>query len=272
MKSLAGKTILITGASRGIGREMAILFAKDGANIVVAAKTAEPNPILPGTIHSVAAEVEKAGGKALPFQVDVRSEDEVLKVVGATVLKFGGIDAVINNAGAILLASVEQTPMKRFDLMHQINARAVFMVSQAALPHLKKSENPHILNMSPPLNLDRKWMRNNVGYMMSKYGMTLATLGMAGEFKKHGIAVNSLWPKRIIETAATKMLFQKPEVKNARTPRIMAEAAYAILTSPAKEFTGHTMIDEEVLASKGVTDFSSYAIDPSQEPLEDLFV
>ncbi|MGK0291319.1 MAG: citronellol/citronellal dehydrogenase [bacterium] len=232
MANLKGKTIIITGASRGIGREIALRFAKDGANIVIAAKSAEPHPKLKGTIFSVAKEVEEAGGQALAIQVDIRYEDQVQKMVEATVEKFGGIDGLINNAGAIGLTTVEATPVKRYDLMQSINSRGVFLCSQAVLPYLKTSENPHILSLSPPINLAPQWIKDYAPYALSKFGMTVLSLGMSEEFKQYGIAVNTLWPQTIIATAAIEMTLGGTEVfENCRSPKIMADAAYEILTT-----------------------------------------
>ncbi len=272
MKPLHGKTILITGASRGIGREIALRCAADGANLILGAKTLEPDPRLPGTLLSVAKEVEEAGGKALPIKVDVRDEEQVRALVQSGAQKFGGIDALINNAGAIFLSDTLQTPMKRFDLMHQVNVRAVFMCSQACLPYLKQSSSAHIINLSPPFSLDPKWYVPHLAYSLSKYGMTLCTLGMAAEFRAQGISVNSLWPKKIIGTAATKMLLGDKGMLAARVPAIMADAAYAILTTEPAKLTGQTLIDEDFLISRGVKDFERYDAQPGVEPLPDLFV
>jgi len=271
--SLKGKTIVITGASRGIGREIALKAAADGANLVLAAKTVQEDVRLPGTIDSVAAEVEAAGGKALPVQVDVRNEEQVTRMVEAAVKAFGGIDALVNNAGAVALTSVEETPMKRFDLMHQVNVRAVFLCSRAVLPHLKNSANPHILNLSPPLSGQKKWYGSHLAYTISKYGMTMCTLGMAEEFARYGIAVNSLWPHRLIATAATRMLLGEQAFARMRKPAIMAEAAYAILTTSSRELTGQCLIDEELLRGRGETEFDKYSISKSSGALElDLFM
>ena len=271
-KPLHGKTILITGASRGIGREIAIRCAKDGANLILGAKTLEPDPKLPGTLLSVAKEVEDAGGRAVPVKVDVRDEAQVHEMVEKGAREFGGIDALINNAGAIFLAGTAETPMKRFDLMHQVNVRAVFLCTQACLPYLKQSENAHVINLSPPFSLDTKWYAGHLGYSLSKYGMTLCTLGMAAEFKPFKISVNSLWPRKIIGTAATKMLLGEQGLTAARLPAIMADAAYEILTTPAMKLTGQTLIDEDFLKTRGVTDFKRYACKPGVEALPDLFV
>jgi citronellol/citronellal dehydrogenase len=272
MITLAGKTVLITGASRGIGRAIALRVAAEGANVVIAAKTATPHARLAGTIHSVAQEVEQAGGQALAIQVDVRSESAITSMVEACINRFGGLDALVNNAGAISLTPTLDTPAKRFDLMHQINVRATFLCSQAAVPHLKRSANPHILNLSPPLTLQAHWYVDHLAYTLSKMGMSLCTLGMAEEFKSDGIAVNSLWPKRIIATAATSMLLGVEGTKAARRPEIVADAAYAILTTPARELTGRLLLDEDVLGSLGKSDFAKYDVTPGVEPLPDLFV
>lgn len=270
--ALKGKTVFITGASRGIGREIALLFARDGANIALAAKTEKEDSKLSGTIHSVAEEVESAGGKSLALKVDVRQDAEVLEAVRQTATRFGGIDIVINNAGAISLTPTLETPMKRFDLMHQVNTRAVFLCSQTALPYLVKSANPHIVNLSPPLSLDAKWYAPHLGYSLSKYGMSLCTLGMAEEFRAQGIAVNSLWPKTAIATAAIKMLMGDQWQKVSRYPSIIADAAYLLVTSPAKKVTGHHWIDEEILKEHGIRDFNAYACQPGAKLMTDLFV
>lgn len=275
MADLSGKTIVITGASRGIGRAMALKFARDGANIVVAAKSATPHPKLEGTITETAAAVEKAGGRSLAVQMDVRFEDQVQAMVSAAVDTFGGIDALVNNAGAISLTSVENTPIKRYDLMQQINARAVFLCSQAVLPHLKKSDNPHILSLCPPLSLAPRWLRDHAPYTLSKYGMTLLSMGMAEEFRKYRIAVNCLWPRTIIATAAIEFAVgDRSTLKYCRKPEIMADAAYAVLTSSARELTGQCLIDEEFLRDRGVSEFTPYAHDPdfTGQPHLDLFV
>jgi citronellol/citronellal dehydrogenase len=272
--SLSGKTLFITGASRGIGREIALKAAADGANIVIAAKSAEPHPKLEGTIFSVAAEVEAAGGKALALQLDVRDEQAVAAAMAQAAEHFGGIDALINNAGAIKLVGVERLEPKRFDLMYQINTRAVMVCSQAALPYLKKSAGGHILNLSPPLNLDAKWFAQHGPYTVTKYGMSMLTLGMSEEFKKYGISVNSLWPKTMIATAAIEFeLGSRDAFKRARTPAIMADAAYAILASEGRSITGRLLIDEDILREQGVSDFEQYRFDPAGGSLvPDLFV
>jgi citronellol/citronellal dehydrogenase len=271
MSSLAGKTLFITGASRGIGLAIALRAAEDGANIVIAAKSSVPNPRLPGTIHSAAAQVEAAGGKALPIKCDIREEEEVKAAVDAAVERFGGIDILINNASAIWLAGLMETPMKRFDLMQQVNARGSFLCAQACLPHLLKSDNPHILTLAPPPSLDPKWWAPHTGYTLAKMGMSLVTLGLAGELGKQGVAVNALWPRTIIATDALNMIPGVP-IDRCRKPTIVADAAHAILTREAKGFAGNFLIDEEVLHEAGVTDFTWYAMDASQQPLPDLFL
>lgn len=272
--SLSGKTLFITGASRGIGREIALKAAADGANIVIAAKSAEPHPKLAGTIFSVAAEVEAAGGKALALQLDVRDEQAVAAAMAKAAEHFGGIDAMVNNAGAIKLVGVEKLEPKRFDLMYQINTRAVMVCSQAALPYLKQRASGHILNLSPPLNLDAKWFAQHGPYTVTKYGMSMLTLGMSEEFKKYGISVNSLWPKTMIATAAIEFeLGSRDAFKRARTPAIMADAAHAILASQGRSITGRLLIDEDILRERGVTDFEHYRFDPAGGSLvPDLFV
>ncbi|MBA4243765.1 MAG: short chain dehydrogenase [Pseudomonas sp.] len=272
--SFSGKTLFITGASRGIGREIALKAAADGANIVIAAKSAEPHPKLAGTIHSVAAEVEAAGGKALALQLDVRDEQAVAAAMAKAAEHFGGIDVLVNNAGAIKLVGVEKLEPKRFDLMYQINTRAVMVCSQAALPYLKQSASGHILNLSPPLNLDAKWFAQHGPYTVTKYGMSMLTLGMSEEFKKYGISVNSLWPKTMIATAAIEFeLGSRDAFKRARTPAIMADAAHAILASQGRSITGRLLIDEDILREQGVTDFEQYRFDPAGGSLvPDLFV
>ncbi len=258
--TLAGTTLFITGASRGIGKAIALRAARDGANVVIAAKTATPHAKLPGTIYSAAEEIEAAGGKALALVVDVREEVQVVAAVAEAVARFGGIDVCVNNASAIALTGTLATEMKRFDLMHQVNARGTFLCSKATLPHLLESANPHILNLSPPLDLDPKWFARHTAYTMAKYGMSMCTLGMAEEFRARGVGVNSLWPLTTIDTAAVRFaLGGDAMARMSRTPEIMADAAHAILVRPARECTGNFFIDEEVLAERGVTDFSPYA-------------
>jgi citronellol/citronellal dehydrogenase len=269
--SLKGKTLFITGASRGIGLAIALRAARDGANVAVAAKTETPHPKLPGTIHSAAAEIEQAGGKALPLVVDVREEEMVSRALDKTAQHFGGIDIVINNASAIQLTSVVQTDMKRFDLMHQINARGTFMVSKHAIPHLLKAENPHILMLSPPLDMKEKWFASYTGYSMAKFGMSLVVLGLAGEMRGK-IAVNALWPRTTVATAAVKNIVGGDTLmRMSRTPEILADAAYAIFNKP-KSFTGNFLIDDTFLAGEGVTDFDKYRADPTQRLQIDFFV
>lgn len=264
MPTLMDKTIIITGASRGIGRAMALRFAREKANIVIAAKSAKPHPKLKGTIYDVAHEVESMGGRALPFQVDVRFADQAAEMVAAAVHKFGGIDALVNNAGAISLANVENTPVKRYDLMQHVNSRAVFICSQAVLPHLKSSSNPHILNLSPPLNLDLKWLKDYAPYTLSKYGMTLLALGMSEEFKPYKISVNCLWPKTAIATAAIEFAVGSRDFfKHCRKPEIIADAAHEILTTDGCRLTGQTLVDEKLLIDRGYTDLERYAYDPA---------
>ncbi|MCX7555971.1 NAD(P)-dependent oxidoreductase [Xanthomonadaceae bacterium JHOS43] len=271
MTSLHGKTLFITGASRGIGLAIALRAARDGANVVIAAKSAVPNPKLPGTIHSAAAAVEAAGGQALAVQCDIREEAQVEAAIAATVERFGGIDILVNNASAIWLRGVADTPMKRFDLMQQVNARGTFLCTQKALPHLLKSANPHVLTLAPPPSLDPKWWAPHTGYTLAKMGMSFVTLGLAAELADSGIAVNALWPRTIIATDALNMI-PGVDVPRCRTPEIVADAAHAVLIRPARGFTGQFLIDEEVLRDAGVNDFTRYAVDASLEPLPDLFV
>ena len=277
MASLSGKTIFLTGGSRGIGRAIAVRAARDGANVAIASKTAEPHPKLPGTIHTVAAEIEEAGGQALALQVDARDEDRVAEAIAETAERFGGIDIVVNNASAIHLADTENTPMKRYDLMQQVNTRATYCVTQAALPYLKASakagRDPHVLVLSPPLNLDPRWFGGHVAYTISKYGMSMCVLGWGQEFAEYGVAANALWPRTTIATAAVKYaLGGQDMIDMSRTPDIMADAAHAVLTQPATE-TGHFYIDDEVLAGIGKTDLSEYAVTPGNtEFMPDLFL
>lgn len=271
MASLKGKTLFITGASRGIGLAIAVRAAQDGANIVIVAKTDAPHPRLPGTIHTAADEIEAAGGKALPLMVDIRFEEQVRRAVEATLERFGSIDILINNASAISLTGTLKTPMKRFDLMMGVNLRGTYLCSQACLPHLKQAENPHILTLSPPLNMDKKWFAPNAAYTISKYGMSMCVLGMAEEFRADGIAVNALWPRTMISTAALQMIpGANPE--RGRKPEIVADAAWHILTSNARENSGNFFIDDEVLASAGVTDLSRYAVVPGSGLQRDFFL
>ncbi|HEY4594840.1 MAG TPA: NAD(P)-dependent oxidoreductase [Thermoanaerobaculia bacterium] len=272
MADLKGKTLFITGASRGIGKAIALRAAADGANVAIAAKTAEPHPKLPGTIYSAAEEVAAAGGRALPLQVDIRDEDQVLAAVAKTVETFGGIDVLVNNASAINLTGTLETPMKRFDLMWGVNARGTYLCSQACIPQLKKASNPHILTLSPPLNLDPKWFAHHVAYTIAKYGMSLCVLGMAEEFKPDGIAVNALWPRTVIHTAALAMLGGITPPENCRQPEIVADAAHLILTRDSREQTGRFLIDEDVLREAGVSDFEKYAVAPGKPLHPDLFL
>lgn len=269
---LNGKTIFITGASRGIGLAIAERCARDGANIVIAAKTDQPHPKLAGTIHTAAEAVEAAGGKALPIVCDIRDEASVEAAVAKTVETFGGIDAVVNNASAIFPRSTADTPIKRWDLMHQVNARGTFLVTQKCLPHLLKSENPHILALSPPLDMDPKWFAPHVAYTSAKYGMSLCILGWSGEFKGR-IGANAIWPRTAIATAAiANVLAGEDAFRNCRKPEILADVAYRVLTKPAAEFTGNFIIDDSFLSAEGVTDLDQYSVEPGVELLPDFFV
>jgi citronellol/citronellal dehydrogenase len=271
--SLTNKTLFITGASRGIGLAIALRAARDGANIAVAAKTAEPHPKLPGTIYSAAKEIEAAGGQALPLIVDVRDESNVAAAIEETVVKFGGIDVCVNNASAIQLTPTAMTDMKRYDLMHQVNTRGTFLVSKYCIPHLKKAANPHILNLSPPLDMREQWFAGHVAYTMAKYGMSMCVLGMAGELRADGIAVNALWPRTGIATAAIRNNLAGDEgMKLCRTVDIMADAAHVILTKPARQFTGNFCIDDTLLYENGVRDFDKYRVDPTKDLMPDFFV
>ena len=270
--TLAGKTLFISGASRGIGLAIALRAARDGANVAIAAKTADPHPKLAGTIYTAAAEVEAAGGKALPMVVDIRHEDQVWLAVQKTVETFGGIDILVNNASAISLTGTMQTPLKKFDLMHQINTRGTFACSQACIPFLAKSANPHILNISPPLSMNPKWFKGHVAYTMAKFGMSMCVLGMSPELAPKGIAVNALWPRTTIATAAVEMLGGDAMMQSSRKPDIMADAAYAILTKNSRECTGNFFIDEDLLRAEGVTDLEQYAMVPGGKLLPDYFL
>ncbi|WP_417796267.1 SDR family oxidoreductase [Terasakiella pusilla] len=272
MGTLKNKTLFISGASRGIGLAIAKRAAKDGANIVIAAKTAEAHPKLPGTIYSAAEEIEALGGQALPLVVDIREEDQVAEAVEKTVERFGGIDICINNASAISLTGTLETSMKRYDLMNQVNARGTFVVSQACLPYLLKAENPHILNLSPPLDLNPKWFAGHTAYTIAKYGMSMCVLGMSAEFADQGVGVNALWPKTVVYTAALAMLGDAVQPDYCRKPEIVADSAYYILTRKAAECTGNFFIDEEVLAEEGITDLDQYAVKPGNPLLPDLFL
>ena len=273
---LSGKKIFITGGSRGIGLAIALRAARDGASIAIAAKTSDPNPKLPGTIHTAAEEIRAAGGTALPIQCDLRDENQIADAIAQTAAEFGGIDILINNASAINLTPTEATPAKRFDLMFDVNVRGTFLTSQAAIPHLRASaeagRNPHILTLSPPLSMKAKWFQHHVAYTMAKYGMSMCVLGMSEEYRKTGIAVNALWPRTAIDTAALQMI---PGIDTAacRTPEILADAAYVILNRPSKETTGNFYVDDEVLASVGVTDLEKYSVVPgTKDFLLDFFL
>ena len=272
-RSLRGKTLFVTGASRGIGRAIALRAARDGANVVIAAKTVQPDPRLPGTIHDTAREVEQAGGRALACVVDVRFEEQERAAVEQALGAFGGIDVLVNNASALSLTGTIDTPMKRFDLMHAVNARGTFLCSQACLPALLRAPSPHILNIAPPLQLEERWFGPHVAYSIAKYGMSLCVLGMAAEFRDRGVGVNALWPKTVIATAAVNNLLGGESVMRlSRKPEIMADAAHAILTRPAKECTGNFFLDEDLLRAEGIDDFSGYSVEPGAELLPDFFV
>jgi len=273
MASLKGKTLFITGASRGIGLAIALRAARDGANIAIAAKTAEPHKHLPGTIYTAAEEIEKAGGRALPLIVDNRDEALVKDAVAQTVAKFGGVDICVNNASAISLTGTEATEMKRWDLMHQVNARGTFLVSKTCIPHLKKSANPHVLMLSPPLDMSPKWFGGHVAYTMAKYGMSMCVLGMAEEFRSDGIAFNALWPRTAIATAAVEFaLGGDAMIKGSRTVDILSDAAHLMLTKPSRDFTGNFIIDDTFLYEHGVRDFEKYRVDPTRKLFPDFFV
>jgi len=270
--SLRGKTLFITGASRGIGKAIGLRAARDGANIVIAAKTAEPHPKLPGTIYTAAKEIEDAGGKALPLVVDIRFEDQIASAVQKTIETFGGIDILVNNASAISLTDTPATPMKRYDLMHTVNSRGTFACTQACIPHLKSAANPHVLNLAPPLNMNPKWFKNHTAYTMAKYGMSMCVLGHSAELADDGIAVNGLWPRTAVWTSAMEMIGGSDAAAGSRKPEIMSDAAHVILTRPSRECTGNFFIDDEVLASEGVTDFDQYAMQPGAALFPDFFV
>jgi len=271
--SLNKKTLFITGASRGIGKAIALRAAKDGANVVVAAKTDQPHPRLPGTVHSAIEDIEAAGGQGLGCIVDIRFEEQVEDAVQQAAEKFGGIDILVNNASAIFLAGTQETPMKRYDLMHQVNIRGTYLCSQKCLPHLLQADNPHVLNISPPLNMNSQWFAGHVAYTMAKYGMSECVLGMAEEFRPSGVAFNALWPKTAIATAAVENLLGGPEaVKCCRKPEIMADAAYWVLTQESRSCTGNFFVDEDVLKNAGVTDLDIYAVDPTKSLMPDFFV
>jgi citronellol/citronellal dehydrogenase len=273
MSTLKGKTLFITGASRGIGKAIALRAARDGANIVVAAKTTDPHPKLPGTVHSAVEEINAAGGRGLAAITDIRHEEQVAAAVELAVKTFGGIDIVVNNASAIQLTGTLETEIKRFDLMHQVNVRGTFLTTRACLPQLLKAANPHVLMISPPLNMETRWFAPHVAYTMSKFGMSQCVLGMAGEFRERGVAVNALWPRTVIDTAAVRNLLGGADVaRRGRKPEIMADAAHWVLTQPSRECTGNFFVDDAVLSSAGETDFAKYAVDPSAQLLPDFFV
>ena len=272
MPSLSGKTVLITGASRGIGRAIGVACARQGANVVIAAKTVRPHPRLPGTIHDAAEEMERAGGKALAVECDLREEAQIAAAVAQGVERFGGIDVLVNNASAIFLAGTLETPLKRWDLMHGVNARGTFAASQACLPHLLRAENPHILTLSPPLSLAPRWFGNHVAYTIAKYGMSLCVLGMAEEFRERGVAVNALWPRTVVATAALNLLGGDETARHGRKPEVVADAAVAILRRDARSCTGHFFIDEDVLRGEGVHEFDRYAVKHGEPLMRDLFV
>lgn len=271
--SLKNKTLFITGASRGIGKAIAIRAAKEGANIAVVAKTKEPHPNLPGTVYTAVDEIQEVGGRGIACIADIRFEEQVQAAVDTTVNEFGSIDILINDASAISLTPTLETSMKKFDLMFSVNVRGTFLCSKLCIPHLKKAENPHILNLSPPLNLDSKWFAHHVAYTMSKYGMSMCVLGMAEEFKKDNIAVNALWPRTAIATAAVKnLLGGQTAVKHSRIPEIVADAAYYIITQPSKECTGNFFIDDEVLIENGINDLGKYSVVPGAKLISDFFL
>ena len=273
MTNLKAKTLFITGGSRGIGLAIALRAAQDGANVAIAAKTDAPNPKLPGTIHTAAAEIEAAGGRALPIQCDIRDEAQVAAAIAATVAKFGGIDICVNNASAISLTGTEATEMKRFDLMMGVNARGTFLTSKLCIPHLRKSSNPHILMLSPPLDLQPRWFSPNLAYSLAKYGMSLCVLGLAAELKKDGIAVNALWPRTTIATSAIANIVGGADMmRSSRKPEIMADAAYQVFATPSRELTGQFLIDDTFLASRGLTDLDQYRADPGVDLTPDFFV
>lgn len=272
MDSLRGKTVFITGASRGIGRAIGVACARQGANVVVAAKTTVPHPRLPGTIHDAAEEMERAGGRALAVECDVRSEEQLAAAVSRTVDAFGGVDVLVNNASAIFLADTAGTPMKRWDLMHQVNVRATFAASQACLPHLARARNPHVLVLAPPPSLEPRWFAGHLAYSLSKFGMSLCVLGLAEELRDRGIAVNALWPRTVIATAALNLLGGDETARHGRRPEIVADAAVAVLRRDARSCTGNFFVDEDVLREEGVTDFGQYAVEPGAELVKDLFL
>ena len=271
--TLAGRTLFISGGSRGIGLAIALRAARDGANVALIAKTADPHPKLEGTVYTAAAQIEEAGGHALPVVGDIRDEDQVVRAVGLTVERFGGIDVCVNNASAINLSGTEALEIRRYDLMQSINTRGTFVVSRACIPHLKLAGNPHILTLSPPVSLEPRWLGPHVGYTIAKYGMTLCALGFAAEFAADGIASNALWPRTLIATAAVQnLLGGEAAMARARRPELYADAAYAVITKPSRDCTGNAFLCEDVLAADGVTDFDRYAYQPGSEPAVDLFV
>ncbi len=273
MTNFSNKTVFITGASRGIGLAIGLRLAREGANIVITGKTTDPHPKLPGTIYSSAEDIEKAGGKALPIVMDVRDDEQVEGAVQQTVDRFGGIDILINNASAIMLTPTEMTPMKRYDLMQDVNVRGTFLTSRLCIPHLRRAENPHILVLSPPIELRPDWLAPHLAYTMSKFGMSMCALGLAHELKRDSIAVNALWPRTTIATAAVNNLLGGDDLmRRSRTPEIVADAAYHIFSRNSRAFTGNFCIDEDILAEAGITDLSSYAVDGSQQLQNDLFV
>jgi len=273
MADLAGRTLFVTGASRGIGKAIALRAAQDGANIVIAAKTKEPHPKLSGTIYSAAEEIEAAGGKALPLAVDVRFEEAIAEAMTRAIDHFGGIDILVNNASAIFLAGTLETSLKRFDLMHQVNVRATYACSQAAVPYLRRASNPHILNLSPPFSMKPKWFKDHLAYTLAKYGMSMCVLGMAAELETDGIAVNALWPRTLIATAAVRnLLGGEAMIQQSRKADIVADAAYAILSRPSRTCTGNFFVDEEVLREEGITDLDRYAVNPGDTLAPDLFL
>jgi citronellol/citronellal dehydrogenase len=270
--SLAGKTLLITGGSRGIGKAIALKAARDGAQIAVAAKTDRKHPVLPGTIHTAVEEIEAAGGRGLAIRMDVRDEHSVAQAVDSTVQHFGGLDILVNNASAIMLSGTLDLPVKRYDLMFNTNVRGTYLMSRACIPHLLKSANPHVLNLSPPLNLNPQWFRDHVAYTMAKYGMSMCVLGMSEEFRQQGIAFNGLWPRTVIATAALRAIGGAISPDNCRTEEIMADAAHAILGQDARICTGNFFLDEDVLRGTGVKDFGGYSVKPGEPLLKDLFL
>jgi citronellol/citronellal dehydrogenase len=270
--NLAGKTLLITGASRGIGKAIAIRAARDGANIAVAAKTDQKHPVLPGTIHTAVEEINAAGGQGLAIRMDVRDEESVEQAVKNTVDHFGALDILVNNASAIMLSGTLDLPVKRFDLMFNTNVRGTYLMSRACIPHLRKSVNPHVLNLSPPLNMNPKWFKDHVAYTMAKYGMSMCVLGMAEEFRKDGIAFNALWPRTVIATAALNVFEGRFKPEHCRTEEIMADAAYAIFRQQARQCTGKFFLDEDVMRATGVTDLTRYSVKPGEPLMKDLFL